>query len=89
MIVKLLTEHHLEFLSLKVGCRGSPESVHVKMTHCWKSQATAQINLLFPDLFYSRCIYLMHSSRLLGGRFYALNWNVSVIYHEMGQLFYT
>ena len=24
MIVKLLTEHHLEFLSLKGGCRGSP-----------------------------------------------------------------
>ena len=23
MIVKLLTEHHLEFLSLKGGCRGS------------------------------------------------------------------
>ena len=23
MIVKLLTEHHLEFLSLKDGCRGS------------------------------------------------------------------
>ena len=26
MIVKLLTEHHLEFLSLKGGCRGSSES---------------------------------------------------------------
>ena len=25
MIVKLLTEHHLEFLSLKGGCRGSSE----------------------------------------------------------------
>ena len=30
MIVKLLTEHQLEFLSLKGGCRGSPESTHVK-----------------------------------------------------------
>ena len=30
MIVKLLAEHHLEFLSLKVDCRGSPESTHVK-----------------------------------------------------------
>ena len=29
MIVKLLTEHHLEFLSLKGGCRGSSESTHV------------------------------------------------------------
>ena len=26
MIVKLLTEHHLEFLSLKGGCTGSSES---------------------------------------------------------------
>ena len=43
MIVKLLNEHHLEFLSLKGGCRGSSESTHVKMTHCWKSHNTAQI----------------------------------------------
>ena len=43
MIVKLLTEHHLEFLSLKGGCRGSSESTHVKMPHCWKSHALAQI----------------------------------------------
>ena len=42
MIVKLLTEHHLEFLSLKGGCRGSYESALVKMPHCWKSHATAQ-----------------------------------------------
>ena len=31
MIVKLLTEHHLEFLSLKGCCRGSSESTLVKM----------------------------------------------------------
>ena len=43
MIVKLLTEHHLEFLSMKGGCRGSSESTHVKMPHCWKSHALAQI----------------------------------------------
>ena len=30
MILKLLTEHHLEFLSLKVGCRGSPKSIMSK-----------------------------------------------------------
>ena len=28
---KLLPERHLEFLSLKGGCRGSSESTHVKM----------------------------------------------------------
>ena len=43
MIVKLLTEHHLEFLSLKGGCTGSYESTLVKMPHCWKSHATAQL----------------------------------------------
>ena len=35
--VKLLTEHHLEFLSLKGGCTGLSESTLVKMPDCWKS----------------------------------------------------
>ena len=43
MSVKLLTEHNLEFLSLKGGCTGSPESTLVKMPHCWKSHVAAQI----------------------------------------------
>ena len=37
MSVKLLTEHHLEFLSVKGGCTGSSESTLVKMRHCLKS----------------------------------------------------
>ena len=44
MIVKLLTEHHFEFLSLTGGCRGSSESTLVKMSNCWKSHAVAQIS---------------------------------------------
>ena len=43
MIVKLMTEHHLELLSLKEGCRGSCESTLVKMSNCWKSHAAAHI----------------------------------------------
>ena len=43
MTVKLLTEHNLECLSLKGGCRGSSESTHVKIPHCWKSHAQAQL----------------------------------------------
>ena len=43
MIVKLLTDYHLEFLSLKGGCRGSSESTLFKMLNCWKSHAAAQI----------------------------------------------
>ena len=46
MIVKLLTEHHLEFLSLKGGCRGSSESTLVKISNCWKSHALAQIKTM-------------------------------------------
>ena len=47
MIVKLLTEHHLEFLSYKGGCRGLSESTHVKIPHCWKSHALAQSLFFF------------------------------------------
>ena len=45
MSVKLLTDHHLEFLSLKGDCTGSSKSTLVKMPHCWKSHVTAQICL--------------------------------------------
>ena len=48
MSVKLLTEHNLEFLSLKVGCTGLSESIHVKMSHCWKSHVVA--HLLIPRM---------------------------------------
>ena len=43
MIVKLLSEHYLEFLSLTRVCRGSSESTLVKMSNCWKSRALAQM----------------------------------------------
>ena len=43
MGVKLLTEHHFEFLSLIGGCTGSSESTLVNMPHCWKSHVAAQI----------------------------------------------
>ena len=45
MSVKLLTEHHLEFLSLKGGCTGWSDSTHIKMPHCWKSHVTAHVSL--------------------------------------------
>ena len=50
MIVKLLTEHHLEFLSLTGGCGGSSESTLVKMSNCWKSQSTAQLSFVQQDI---------------------------------------
>ena len=38
MSVKLLTEHGLEFVSLKGGCTGSSESTLVRMPHCVAAQ---------------------------------------------------
>ena len=55
MSVKLLTEHHLEFLSLSGGCTGSSESTLVKMSNCWKSHALAHI-IYIPDLTPSTCM---------------------------------
>ena len=46
MTVKLLTEQHLEFLSLKGGYTGSYESTLVNMPHCWKSHVAAHIFFL-------------------------------------------
>ena len=48
MIVKRLTEHYLEFLSLSGGYRGLSESTHVKMPHCWKSHITAHLIYHLP-----------------------------------------
>ena len=46
MIVRLQTEPHLEFLSVKGGYIGSSESTLVKMPHCWKSHVTAHYSFL-------------------------------------------
>ena len=47
MIVKLLTEYNLKFLSLKGGCRGSSESTLVIMSNYWKSHATTHMINVF------------------------------------------
>ena len=44
MIVKLLSQHYLEFISLTGGCRGSYESTLVKIPHCWKSHDMAHFS---------------------------------------------
>ena len=46
-----MTEHHLECLSLKGGCRGSSESTHFKMPYFWKFHALAQLFHLYIVLF--------------------------------------
>ena len=48
MTVKLLTEHHLEFLSLKGGCRGSSKSTLVKMSALAQILSNVKMVLLIP-----------------------------------------
>ena len=57
MSVMLLTEQHLEFLSLKGGCTGSSESTLVRMPHCWKSHRTAQLRKITYNLDTSVCLF--------------------------------
>ena len=58
MIVKLLTEHHFEFLSLKGGCRGSSESTLVKISNCWKSHAAAHLVTSFCTYYCEAGLFL-------------------------------
>ena len=44
MCMKLLTEHHLEFLILKGGITGWSEYTLIKMPHCWKSHVMAHLD---------------------------------------------
>ena len=48
MIVKLLTEHHLEFLSLKGGCRGSSENATLLEITCTGSRTSDSLNEGLP-----------------------------------------
>ena len=59
MSVKLLTEHHLESLSLKGDCTGSSVSTHVKLPQFLKSHATAHIEIIYDQngaVEYEACI---------------------------------
>ena len=80
MIVKLLTELHLEFPSLKGGCRGSSESTHVKIPHCWKSYALAQF--YYDDFILSCRIYLSLKFEFTTACVYYHNENSAfMVYH--------
>ena len=62
MTVNLLTEHHFEFLGLKVGCTGSSESIHVKIQHRWKPHVAAhfhmQLSIGYRDLYLYQIFHL-------------------------------
>ena len=48
MTLRLLTDHHFEFLSLKGGRTGSSESTFVKMPHCWNHMSRLIIQTVLP-----------------------------------------
>ena len=50
MIVKLLTEDHLEFLSLKRGCRGSSE-LHLSKCQLLEISCRGSIVIVTIDLY--------------------------------------
>ena len=72
MSVKLLTEHHLEFLSLKGGCTGSSKSTLVKMPNCRESHVMADMIILAPSPY-------SHRKNLYGNTFLVLFSNKMVI----------
>ena len=76
MNIKLLTEYHLEFLSLKGGFIGSSETTLVKMPHRWKSLVTAQlclgiylkkwwVGVFYIDHYYSVCFLCVSATLYL------------------------
>ena len=66
MVVKLLTEHHLEYLSLKEGCRCSSESTLVKMLEisCHGS-ILYKIVILNKSCFKQRAMYVCDTTYFL------------------------
>ena len=75
MSVKLLTERHLEFLSLTGGCTGSSESTRVKIQYCWKSHVAAHL-LIRVYGYLSRGRPVMNQTCLL---IYAVSLDQSLI----------
>ena len=84
MIVKLLTEHHLEFLSLKGGCRGSPEPTLVKMSNCWKSLVTAHGKLLNMQRVF--CLIVIVALRPKSTTMAMAGWSVHLTTLFLGKL---
>ena len=63
--VSVQIEHHLDFLSLKEGCTRLSESTLVKIPHCWKPHAAAQ---LFIIIFKLSILRIHMGAQWLSGR---------------------
>ena len=64
MSVKLLTEHHLEFLSLKGASTGSSESTLIKIPHCWKSHVVAPYSVPLESIVSVGLVSLVKNTML-------------------------
>ena len=62
MTVKLLTQHHFEFLNLKGGYTDLSESTFVKIPHCWKSHDTAHMLLVLKKNRLNKTILLSNKT---------------------------
>ena len=62
MIVQLMAEQHLEFLSLNGDCTCSSESTHVKMPYYWKSHITANFHFQFGTFCSESSTFIIQQS---------------------------
>ena len=58
--VQLLSEHHLESLSLNGCCTGLSESSHVEMPHCCKSHVAAHFIYSLGLTCSARKLFFLH-----------------------------
>ena len=85
MIVKLLTEHHLEFLSLKGSCSDSSEFTLVKMPHCWKSHVAAQMLQEVQWAYTAHWSYWTHGFRwFFKSQVYGSKWPPGAVISDRG-----
>ena len=63
MTVKILTKHHLKLLSVRGGCKGSPESTLVKMPHRWESHVMVQLCVYLTPSYTIGCVALHTSNK--------------------------
>ena len=84
MSLKLLTEHHLEFLSLRGGCTGSSESTLFKKPHFWKSLVTAHIKLTYNMMLNDLRTFLAKSSSAISVKSLLDNLKFGHVWIELG-----
>ena len=90
MSVKLLTVHHLEFLSIKGGSTCSSESTLVKMPHCWNDSRNYFTINLHESMGLSRdCTFdpwICSKTRICSQTRYRQSWGYERLQKSKGSL---